>query len=261
MINQISKYLDSNTTFAVATLVNVRGSAPQDQGAKIIVFPDGSMEGTIGGGKIESHVIEYCKSLLIGDEVKQTFFETWNLQKDIGMTCGGEVSIFFELFNKCPWNVVIFGAGHVSQSLVKVLANLKCNLTVVDNRKEWLSKIDQSSGSINVVHLDEMSSYVKDIEENSFIIIITMGHSTDLPILKEILIKDKAYPYLGVIGSKSKRNTIEKELEKNNINNNDFLCPIGLSIGDNSPSEIAMSIGSQILEYKDKYFKTTKRNS
>jgi xanthine dehydrogenase accessory factor len=260
MINQINKYIELGSSFCVATLVNVRGSAPQDQGAKIIILPDGSIEGTIGGGKIENHTIEYAKNLLNGGEVKQTFFETWNLQKDIGMTCGGEVSIFFEVYNKTPWNVVIFGAGHVSQSLVKVLALLKCNLTVVDNRKEWLSKIENYS-NVKIVFKEDMSSYIKEVSDNSFIVIMTMGHSTDLPILKEILVKNSVYPFLGVIGSKSKRNTIEKELSKNNIKNTNFLCPIGLPIGDNSPAEIAMSISAQLLEYKDDFFQTLKRQS
>lgn len=258
MINIIKKYIDSNKSFCVATLVNIKGSAPQNQGAKIIVSSDGSIEGTVGGGKIENRVIEYSKSILNGDETKQFFFETWNLQKDIGMTCGGVVSVYFEVFNKCPWNIVIFGAGHVGQSLVKVLSNLNCNLTIVDNREEWLSKVAPAE-NVKTIHREQISTYVKEIPKNSFVLSVTKGHSDDLQVLKEILPNGLVFPYLGVIGSKSKRNSIEKELLKNNIENMDFLCPIGLPIGDNSPEEIAMSVASQLLEYRDNFFDAKKK--
>jgi xanthine dehydrogenase accessory factor len=77
-----------------------------------------------------------------------------------------------------------------------------------------------------------------------------MGHSTDLPILAEIL-KTKSLPYLGVIGSKAKRNVIEKELAELGIDSKAFICPIGEDIGSNSPSEIAISITAQLLKYRD----------
>lgn len=255
---EISRLDGEGQCFCVVTLVDTKGSAPQDQGAKIIVFPDGKFEGTIGGGKLENFTLKKSLELLSLDEMKRYEYCTVNLQKDIGMTCGGVVSLFFEIYNRNPWNITIFGAGHVSQSLCRFLVKLNCNLTVVDNRREWLDRFDNLSG-ITVVHQENMSDYVKEIPLNSFVVLMTMGHSKDVPILHEILANNIKFPYLGVIGSIAKRNSMEKELRELGVKEFDFICPLGANIGDNSPPEISISIIAELLEYKDKFFQTQKR--
>ncbi len=256
---EISRLDREGACFCVATLVDTKGSAPQDQGAKIIVFPDGKFEGTIGGGKLENFTIKRSLELLSLDEVNNFEFCSVNLQKDIGMTCGGVASIYFEVFNRSPWNITVFGAGHISQSLCRFLNKLNCNLTIVDNRKEWIERFDDLDG-VKVIHLENMPDHVENIPKNSFVVLMTMGHSKDVPILKEILSRKIKFPYLGVIGSIAKRNSMEKELKELGIQEFDFICPLGADIGDNSPPEISISIIAQLLEYKDKYFQTQKRN-
>ncbi|OUR96267.1 hypothetical protein A9Q84_07875 [Halobacteriovorax marinus] len=246
----ISDKANAGQSFCVATLVNVVGSAPQNQGARIIVSGSGDIEGTIGGGKLERFVIDKSVSLLNDTNSSKSLFLTKNLQKDIGMTCGGVVSIFFEIYNHNQWNIVVFGAGHVSQSLCRFLVKLNCNVTVIDNRAEWLEKFEDVKG-LKTIHNDQMKDHVVGIPKESFVIIMTMGHGADLPILNEILAKNIRFPYLGVIGSKSKRNSIEKGLRELGVTNFDFLCPIGLNIGDNSPEEISISIMAQLLEVRD----------
>ncbi|WP_372651115.1 XdhC family protein [Halobacteriovorax sp.] len=258
MIQEISRLDSEGICFCVATLVDTKGSAPQDRGARIIVFPDGKFEGTIGGGKLENFTLKRSLELLSLDEVKNVEYCSVNLQKDIGMTCGGVASIYFEVFNRNPWNITVFGAGHVSQSLCRFLVKLNCNLTIVDNRKEWLDRFDDLDG-VKVIHLENMSDHVKSIPCNSFVVLMTMGHSKDVPILNEILSQEIKYPYLGVIGSIAKRNSMEKELREKGVENFDFICPLGANIGDNSPPEISISIIAQLLEYKDNFFKTQKR--
>lgn len=253
MDNTILKHINSSSSFCLATLVNVRGSAPQNQGAKVIVFEDGSFEGTVGGGKIESYVVNYSLDFLKKNKLNNSF-ETWNLQRDIGMTCGGEVSFYFETYNRKQWNIVIFGAGHVSQSLTRVLSNLDCRITVVDCRQEWLEKLP-SLNNINAVCIENMSDYVQEISQDSFIVVMTKGHSSDLPILTKILNLSYDFPYLGVIGSLSKRRSLEKGLKENKVDRNDFICPVGHAIGDNTPAEISISITSQLLEKKEQFLK------
>lgn len=237
--------------FCVATLVNIKGSAPQNQGAKIIVSRSGEIEGTVGGGKLEKFVIEQSVSLLSTKSNTRNLYLKKNLQRDIGMTCGGEVSIYFEIFNHNVWNIVVFGAGHVSQSLCRFLSKLNCHVSVVDDRKEWLDKFNDVE-EINTIHIENMKDHVKDIKKESFVIIMTMGHGADLPILNEILSKEIEFPYLGVIGSKAKRNSIEKGLAELGVTNFDFICPLGLEIGDNSPAEISVSIMAQLIEVRDR---------
>ncbi len=259
LLQEISKLDSEGKCFCVATLVDTRGSAPQDQGAKIVIFPDGKFVGTIGGGKLENYTIKRSLELLAESEIKSFEFNNINLQKDIGMTCGGVVSVYFEVFNRNPWNITVFGAGHISQSLCRFLIKLNCNLTIVDNRAEWIERFSDLEG-VKLIHLEDMRDHVKDIPKNSFVVLMTMGHGKDVPILNEILSGGFKFPFLGVIGSIAKRNSMEKELRATGISNFDFICPLGAPIGDNSPVEISVSIMAQLIEHKDKFFKTSKRN-
>lgn len=249
----------SGKPFVTVTLVNSRGSAPQDQGARMITDGKSVLFGTIGGGKVEALAIKEAAKL-IQDKEKKTHHVLWNLQKDVGMTCGGEVSLFFESEgdNEKNWNISIYGAGHVSQELCRVLERLDCSITCIDQRQEWLSKLPKT---INTLQLDSPKDYVKEMDDHSFAILMTMGHATDAPILEEIL-KSKNLPYVGVIGSESKSRLLKNEMEKAGISKEkieSFICPIGESFGDNSPAEIALSIAAQLLKVKDEVFKTVKR--
>ncbi len=250
----------SGKPFVTVTLVNSRGSAPQDQGARMITDGKKVLFGTVGGGKVEARAIEEA-ARLINDKDNSTHHVLWNLQKDVGMTCGGEVSLFFECEgdNEKNWKLTIFGAGHVSQELCRVLERLDCSVTCIDHRSEWLDKLPKS---INSLKLESPKEYVSSLDNNSFAILMTMGHATDAPILEEIL-KTKELPYVGVIGSDSKARLLKSEMEKANVSKEkieSFICPIGERFGDNSPAEIALSIAAQLLKVKDDVFKTAKRS-
>jgi xanthine dehydrogenase accessory factor len=239
--------------FVVITLTNVRGSAPQNIGAKLILGEEGILFGTVGGGKIENHCIEEAVSLLKKKDFTAPYSQTWNLQKDIGMTCGGEVSFLFESCNiNSRWNIAIFGAGHISQELSRTLLSLNCYLKVIDNRKEWLDKLP-THPRLTKIHNETMKDEVKNLADNTFVALMTMGHAKDVPILFEAL-TNRNFPYLGVIGSQSKRNTMEKELKEQGLNEElvkSFICPLGEDIGTNSPAEISISITAQLLKLRD----------
>ena len=242
---------DQGANFIMVTISNVRGSAPQDLGAKCLITSDGLYAGTIGGGKIEAHVINYAKDLL-NKESKNVVNETWNLQTDIGMTCGGEVSFIFEKFLNNNLPIIIFGAGHVSQALTRVLINLKAQVTVIDPRKEWISKLPYEINSIVTDHCEDI---IKNAKPNTFFISMTKGHSSDVPKLYQVYKFHPNAKYVGVIGSDVKGKKIKAELKEMGVSD-DFLekllVPIGLNIGSNNPNEIAISIAAQILEYRDK---------
>ncbi|GIW23038.1 MAG: xanthine dehydrogenase accessory factor [Candidatus Sericytochromatia bacterium] len=242
--------LKNNERFCCVTLVKSIGSTPQDQGSKMLVNENGLIIGTIGGGKVEKKSIDLAIELLKTN--KKNEFVEWNLNKDIGMTCGGSVKLYFELFNNNDWNIVIFGAGHISNAIISILVNMDCKITCIDNRLEWLNKLPNSN-KLKKVFLDDMPSYVKEIKENSFVLLITMGHTTDKPILLEIL-KTREFPYLGVIGSKAKANILKKDIEEAGLPEeckNKFYCPMGLPIGTNNITEIAISIIAQLIQIRD----------
>ena len=144
-LRQMQALLEEGISFVCATLVDIKGSTPRAQGGRMLVTDSGLHSGTVGGGLVEAKALEFSQEFLQQKELSiQTKFVQWNLNRDIGMSCGGSVKIFFERFNTNPWQVVIFGAGHVAQALIPLLLNLDCHLTCYDTRSDWLGKLPES---------------------------------------------------------------------------------------------------------------------
>ncbi len=242
-------WLDQN--HVLVTLVHVKGSAPQEVGSKMLVNTEGLVSGTVGGGKIENHCIEFAKQLLKDKANPQ--MQTWNLQKDIGMSCGGEVSVFFDVNLFSNWTVAIFGAGHVSQELTRVMSTWSCDLRVFDTREEWVNRLSQSP-NITAKVSTNLAAEVEGLPNDTFLISMTQGHATDVPVLRETLKRHDQFGFVGVIGSDVKGMKIRKELLELGIPSEaieKLRCPVGLPIGNNTPPEIAISIAAQLLEFKD----------
>ena len=108
----------AGTPFVSVTVVDTLGSTPQDRGAKMLVTSEGRVFGTVGGGKIEVRAIDEARKQLLDPAAPNTRFVQWSLEKDIGMTCGGIMRVYFESFNVARWNIVIFGAGHCASALI-----------------------------------------------------------------------------------------------------------------------------------------------
>lgn len=252
---QLNELLLSNSPFVMVTLVDVVGSSPQDVGGKMLVTKDGLQGGTVGGGKLEFKAINEAKTLLENGQLK-TSFVTWNLKQDVGMTCGGIVKLYFETYHTKTWKIAVFGAGHVANALIPLLLSLECQIRCLDTRPVWLDKLPKSP-KLLLTHSQDMASEVKHIDPDTFVLLMTMGHSTDLPILLEIL-KTRQFPYLGVIGSKAKAARIKKDIEEVGLPaacKEAFYCPIGLDIGNNHPQEIAISVAAQLIQVRDQWHK------
>ena len=237
----------------VVTVIAARGSVPTDLGAKMVVTETGRESGTVGGGRIESRALATALEM-IGD-ASQPVCRThcWNLQRDIGMTCGGEMTLLFEIHRaKPPWRIFIFGAGHVVQALVPVLLPLNCRISVFDVRKEWLDRLP-AARNLQVELVASFEEAVPQVTAGGFVLSITKGHATDLPVLRDVFRLHPEIPFIGVIGSLSKRATLTRELREAGISPEKIerlICPLGLSIGGNAPGEIAISIAAQLLEMR-----------
>lgn len=250
---QITHELSSSATpFVVITLISSRGHAPQDPGAKAIVGKEGLLWGTVGGGKVEARAIEKAQEKLSATNSIPELL-TWNLQTDIGMTCGGEVSYLFETHFSTFWEIAIFGAGHVAQALVRVLSNLECRVQCIDSRPEWIEKLPKQR-NLQTKCVESMASAVEGFSEKTFFLSVTQGHAFDIPVLVEIFRRFPNAPYIGVIGSEAKGSKIRKELLEKGIAPalvEKLHCPIGLPIGKNHPGEIAVSIAAELLKVRD----------
>jgi len=253
-IRQIEDLQNEGIPFCIATIVDARGSIPQVTGARAIFTGKGLVHGTVGGGILEVTCQNKALELLRGGNAASTDFQHYNLQKDLGMTCGGELALFFEVHRQeLAWNIVIFGAGHVAQTLCRFLVELDCHVVCVDTRAEWLERLPRND-KLEACRVTNYCDGVDRIVAGADVIVMTMGHGSDLPILKAIEKLDMVISHLGVIGSDAKSGIVRRQLAKDGLPR-DFIdrivCPLGDKIGNNTPGEISVGIVSQLLRLRN----------
>lgn len=244
----------TRTPHVLVQVLSSKGSVPQDPGSKMVVEDSGHPTGTVGGGKMEAAAIRLAREMLAGEESDAPVLREveWNLQSDLGMSCGGAVRLLFEARYSMAWRVTIFGAGHVAQALVPVLIPLPVSLECVDPRADWLEKLP-TAPNLRLIHLKQPEDHVQSLPPATFILAITQGHTTDLPILNAAMAAG-SFGFLGCIGSKVKAAKLRAELLAAGHPPElvDTLhCPLGLEIGTNHPHEIALSIAAQLLTERD----------
>ncbi len=241
--------------FVLVVLAEALGSTPQETGAKMLVTPAGLLTGTVGGGKVEARALALAQEMLAAGAAAPQFVN-WALKTDVGMTCGGSVKLYFEPHPAggagAAWPVWVFGAGHVVQALVPVLAPLDCQITVVDPRREWLDRLPRAR-NVRYVQADRPEELVPTMPDHAFLLCLTRGHASDRPVLQRAL-AERNFPFVGVIGSAAKAEVLRRELVAGGLpaaRARQFHCPVGLPFGNNDPREIALSIAAQLLTERD----------
>ena len=189
--------------YVLVTLVEALGSTPQDTGAKMIVTREGRHSGTVGGGKVEAKAVDVASQMLADAETPSPRLVNWTLKTDVGMTCGGSVKLFFDPHVPQSWPIVIFGAGHIAQALVPVIAPLPCNITCIDPRQEWIDRLPEAR-NVRGIRTDDPASIVDTLPDDAFVLFMTQGHATDRPGLQRAL-ESRSFPFIGVIGSARRR--------------------------------------------------------
>jgi xanthine dehydrogenase accessory factor len=245
---EIVKLRQEGRRGAVATIVNVRGSVPSFETAKMLVRDDGSIAGTIGGGCLEAEVWRAAREVM---ETEKPRSMTFNLNQDpkydTGLVCGGTLDIFIEPVIPAA-SLYIFGAGHVSLNLYEVARRAGFDVTVVDDREAFASR--ERFPQAREVIAEDFDKAVARITpgESSYIVIVTRGHRDDMRVLRWA-VQTQAH-YIGMIGSKRKTITIFRELVKEGIAEHLFErvhAPVGLDIGAITPEEIAVAITAELI--------------
>lgn len=253
VLREIDRLQREGGPFCVTTIVDGRGSIPQIVGATAIFTAAGLVHGTVGGGRLEAICAERAREFLAGSPGARNHFQRVNLQRDLGMTCGGEVALYFEVCRPAAdWNIVIFGAGHVAQTLCRFLVELDCRVVCVDTRAEWLERLPRGD-RLQIDHVADYCDGIGRIAPGADVLIMTMGHGADLPILRAIAARRLDIAHLGLIGSDAKARIIRKQLAEDGVGQSfidALVCPVGAKIGNNTPAEIAVGVVSQLLSLR-----------
>lgn len=245
---KILQIINSSDKVALCTITATKGSTPLKAGAKMLVWKDGKIFGTIGGGSLEKKVIENAIELI---SVLQPQIYTHELLHQHGMCCGGTVEIFIEpIMNKKK--LLIFGAGHIGKSLAKYASDFDFKTTMIDERDEIFDGFHSEEITIaNTSHRNFFKS--AKFDDNSFVVICTHNHSYDREILAHCLKQPTAY--VGMIGSIRKVKVTRKMFLANSVAVEEELdkvdMPIGFDIGGKTPNEIAISILAKLISVKN----------
>ncbi len=233
---------------ALVLLVESRGSVPAKTGAKMLVSGSGEIIGTIGGGTMEKDAIERALQAMATGKP-----ETMQIDLSAAPTyvCGGSATLYIEpVLPSC--GLIIAGAGHVGQTLCKVAAYAGFSVTVVDDRDEFVDPAILPDA--DRVLATDFATMFKRLEVNSstYIVCATRGHTHDYTVVRDALAT--AAPYVGLVGSRSKRSGFLKRLEDEDGFSRKELTrlytPVGLNIGAVSPSEIAVSITAELIRVR-----------
>jgi xanthine dehydrogenase accessory factor len=242
--------LADNKPAALATVVKTRGASPRNPGAKMLVYPDGSIVGTIGGGEMEMRVIAAAQEALREGEPRLIDMTLSNPDRGDPLVCGGEMEIFVEPLAIAP-KLVIVGAGHIGAACAQLAHFLGFRVIVLDDRPEFLTPE-------NMPHADEriagdLVDKIKQIEmtPQTFVVLVTRAHTLDAALLGPIVEKDVAY--IGMLGSQRRVLTVKELLKQQGIAASALdrvHAPIGIEIHAETPQEIAVSIMAEIIKSK-----------
>jgi xanthine dehydrogenase accessory factor len=229
------------------------------------VFEDGLL-GTIGGGHLEFEAIDEARSFLLKKTpLTAPVNKTIALGPSLGQCCGGVVTLSFEriehqdmgaLENRLKEDfsrIALFGGGHVGHALADAFGRLPVQLTWIDSREA----IFPSALPENIVcqHESPIEAAVDDLPDDAHVLVMSFSHAEDLDIIRACLTRKKkspnAFPFIGLIGSKTKWARFRHQLEARGFDQ-DLLaavsCPIGLTaISGKSPEVIALSVAAQLF--------------
>jgi xanthine dehydrogenase accessory factor len=238
----------SGVRAAVCTVVKTSGSTPRKVGTTMLVIDDGSehgsIEGTIGGGAVE-HRVRGCALEVIAAQQPQLL--EVHLSSQLGMCCGGTMSIYIESLQQRPC-LVLFGAGHVSQALAAHAHGLGFEVTVCDPRDD-LRTTERFPHATLVDAYDDEDIRSLRLQPEHWVVVATHDHQQDQRIVCALL--HESPRYLALIGSQRKA-LLTRERCRQRGHNDDvvdrIICPAGLDIGAETPAEIALSVMAQVVQ-------------
>ncbi|MBW8189797.1 xanthine dehydrogenase accessory protein XdhC [Neiella marina] len=228
--------------YVIATLIDTQGSTPRDGGSKMVIDGDHSYD-TLGGGQLEFLVIQQARELLSSNRHCQ-LVKPIPLAAEAAQCCGGNVVVMLECFAAVDWQINLFGAGHVCQALSKILAELPCQVRIIDNRQEFDHGLYPPN--CEFIHSDDPVSAIATLPSHSWNIIFTHDHQLDYQLCCELL-GQQHWAFIGLIGSKTKAQRFRQRLGADGMDDTALTCPIGLSaVRGKRPMEVAVSIAAQL---------------
>jgi len=266
---ELTEELEKRGRLALATVLETRGSGPSRIGRRFLIFEDGTFRGTIGGGPFEALVVADAGALFREDRASHPrgelgpvrllkwydFFEreieSGELREPTNMICGGSARVSIELLKASP-SLVILGGGHVGTALARLARDLGYDVTVGDDREEYVrpERFPPGVKAVRTTRNYELPATALSPGRDRYVAVVSRCWETDLAALRPWLVPAApAARYLGLIGSARKVRGVLERLSAEGVPHeklSEIRGPIGLSIGAVTPEEIAVSILAEV---------------
>ncbi len=238
---------EAGVAVVLATIIRTQGSAPRHPGTKMLIYEDGRTSGTIGGGEMESRVVEASTNTLKDGLPRILPYKLVDPENGDPGLCGGSVEIYLEPYLQLA-TLLIVGCGHVGRALAAQAQLLGYHVVVTDDRAELVNPeliphADQYvPGSID----DALKAF--PVTNNTSVAVVTRNVMIDRQVLPKLALTPASY--IGVMGSKRRWAETKKLLLADGLSEADlarFHSPLGLELNAETPEEIAISILAEII--------------
>lgn len=239
----LARWREEGRHFALATVVETRGFTPRKAPARMLLAEDGETAGTVGGGAIEREVLERARELL---RTGGTATLKRHLTQELGMCCGGEMTVFIEAVLPLP-RLVVYGAGYIAKPLAALAARCGFQVTVVDERPEWLTAERFPHARLEAREPVAWTRTMR-FRATDLAVVVTHDHALDQRLVETLL--RTPLGYLGMIGSIPKQRKFALRLKARGFADADIArlhTPLGLPIGADTPDEIAVSVVAALI--------------
>src|SRR6266851_7346799 len=247
----VADALERGEPAALVTIVSTMGSTPQRVGAKMLVFADGRMVGTIGGGCYENDAFWKAREAITNRRPQLIHYElSDDFAQETGLICGGQMDVYIEPIEPSP-ELYVIGAGHVGFHLARLANEVGFRVHVIDDREKF-ANAERFPAAAEIV-VDDIPAWIgrANLPPHAYAVIVTRGHTNDLEALRALAPRELRY--LGLIGSRAKVARIYDALTADSVPAEHLKrvhAPIGLDIGAVTPQEIAVSILAEMIAVK-----------
>jgi xanthine dehydrogenase accessory factor len=244
---QVSELEQKGQGGVLCTIIQSRGSTPRHAGSKMLVFPNGTFVGSVGGGEIESRVISEALAAYIDGVTRKLEYNMIDPSAGDPGVCGGTVEVYVEPILPKP-RLVIIGCGHVGKVTANLAKWLGFKVAVSDDRPEYCNQeFIPEADEFYPVKMEDLPNAM-EITPHTYIVITTRGSNVDVDGMAPLF--ESTAKYIGVIGSKRRWVTTRKGLLDKGVSEeklNRVFSPIGLELGAETPEEIAVSIMAEVI--------------
>jgi xanthine dehydrogenase accessory factor len=252
LFGEIVRLHNEGSACVLATVVRTAGSTPRKAAARMLVRADGSLAGTIGGGRIEKEVVDAALALLADPPAAQPRLLRYHLTHELAMCCGGEMEVFLEPLIPEP-TLIVCGGGHVAHALVPMARACGFAPVVIEEAPEMAApeRFPDAAGIVDSFDVRDWSGLTLDAA--TYVVVVTRDHAQDQRLMEQLLTlpPEREPGYLGMIGSRRKVEMFRQRLLARGVDEARWSrvhAPIGIDIDADTPAEIAVAIVAELIQ-------------